>query len=191
MAQDRFNAMLEATAKTWKAYAVALGVLYLGMVIDFLGPMPFFKGEAPIDVGGFKVVREALSATYGLLFTVFVVTVFFESRRLLQLVQSMDLSGLRRSITQDLWLLSPFSEVRALRAAFWLLFADGFVLLAVFSYVHLALHWPPDAKRMSALLYQGIGLVDLVLLVAVVPLGYLTFTNLRQVQQSIRQLPAG
>ena len=182
MEQKQFEALIEATAKTWRAYAVAIGVLYLSMVVDVLSKAPFFLGYHPIELGGFKIVREALSATYGIVFSGFVATVCLESNLLRKRLCSIEVATLSRTPVLDLWFLSPFSDSRLLRAMFWLLFADGFVLLAIFSIIHIALILPPDPARMSELTYRSIGAFDLLLLIVCVPFGYKTFGNLSCVQ---------
>lgn len=76
MESKLFEAALERVAKTWKTYITAICILHLTLIIDALSGFSFLRGGEPIDLAGFKVVREALSATYGLLFSLFVVNAF-------------------------------------------------------------------------------------------------------------------
>jgi hypothetical protein len=182
-----FEAALERAAKTWKTYVAAICILHLTLIIDSLSGFSFLRGETPIDLAGFKVVREALSATYGILFSLFVATAFLQSRLLTTRSSGTDLSTSNGLSVLDLWFLSPFSDSPLLRRAFWFLFIDGFLFLALFSFVHLALIIPPDPTRMSSAIYMAIGAVDLVLLVICVPFGYLTYKNFKHVRSMLSQ----
>jgi len=73
MESKLIEAALERVVKTWKTYITAICILLLTLIIDALSGFSFLRGGEPIDLAGFKVVREALSATYGILFSVFVV----------------------------------------------------------------------------------------------------------------------
>jgi hypothetical protein len=135
-----------------------------------------------IEVGGFKIVREALSATYGLLFTLFVFRAWLESRVAWKICKAETVVPISAVETKAvLWLVSPFSWFRALRWVFWGLLADGFITLAVFSAIHIGNvrslpNWlklvesgiaPPGNSRPITLppwAYKGIGYMDLVLL---------------------------
>lgn len=182
-----FDAALTQAATTWKTYAKAICVLALAFLIDALSGFSFFfKGET-IDLFGTKVVRETLSATYGILFSVFVGTVFLESRLLKYRLAAFDASTSGASSVLDLWLLSPFSQSKWLRAAFWALFIDGFCCLAVFSWVHLFCHRLPLRHGMTPALYVAIGAVDALLLVVTAPFGYWTYQNLQQVKSKLSQ----
>src|SRR4051794_7828449 len=77
-----FEAAAERAVKTWKAYLAGLCLLLLAFVIDSMSGSPFFKQGKPIEFANFKVAREALSATYGILFAVFVGAAYQESRLL-------------------------------------------------------------------------------------------------------------
>jgi len=177
-----FEAALERAAKTWKTYIAAICILHLTLIIDALSGFSFLLGKDPIDLAGFKVVREALSATYGILFSVFVATTFLESRLLKTRSSASDLAKSNGLAMLDLWFLSPFSDLPLLRKVFWFLFIDGFLFLAQFSYAHLALISPPNPARMSSEMYVAIGGVDLVLLIICVPFGYRTYRNFQHVR---------
>jgi hypothetical protein len=185
----RFEAALERAGKTWKRYSTALCALLLAFIIDWLSGFRFLKEQQQIEVAGFKVVREALSATYGILFSVFIATVFLESCQLLVRSATTDGALSDPPDALDLWLLSPFSGSRALRSIFWALFLYGFCLLAFFSIVHLMGHWPPNPGRnMSMGLYRGIGLFDLLLLIPCSYYGYRTYQNLQRVRSRLAPL---
>ena len=108
MNSNLFEAALARTAKTWKAYVSAICILYLTLLIDSLSGFSFLSGNEPISLGGFKVVREALSLTYGILFTLFILTAFLESRVLKRSSVSLAPSPSGPS-APDLWFISPFS----------------------------------------------------------------------------------
>lgn len=182
MDSNLFDAALQLTATTWKAYTVAICILFVTLMIDMLSGFSFLKGKTPIDLAGFKIVREALSATYGLVFSSFVATVFLESRLLKSRSSATNLSTSNASSVLDLWFLSPFSASGLLRTVFWILFIYGFLLLAIFSCVHLARILPPDPNRMSSAKYVAIGAGDLVLLVICAPFGYWTYQNFQHVR---------
>jgi hypothetical protein len=166
---------------------VSICILHLTLLIDALSGFTFLRGKTPIDLAGLKVVREALSLTYGILFSVFVATVFLESRLLKARCSIGEVSATERRSALDLWLLSPFSESALLRGIFWFLFIDGFLFLALFSFVHLALVFPPDPARMSATVYVAIGGIDCLLLFVCAPFAYRTYQNLRHVRSMLSQ----
>jgi hypothetical protein len=184
---DLFKAALERAAKTWKTYATAICILNLTFMIDALSGLSFFRGGKPIDLAGFKVVREALSATYGILFTVFVATVFLESRLLRARFSVSGASTPGARSVLDLWLLSPFSDSPRLRKVFWFLFINGFLFLAAFSFVHLAFLFPPDPCRMWPAAYVAIGAFDLILLFPCAWFAYRTYQNLQGVRSMLSQ----
>ena len=183
-----FDATLERVAKTWKTYISAICILYLTLIIDALSGFSFLRGINPIDLAGFKVVREALSATYGILFAVFVVSTFLESRLLKTCSSTSNLAKSNGLAVLDLWFLSPFSSSSLLSKAFWFFFIDGFLFLALFSFVHIALISPPNPARMMPEIYFAIGVVDSVLLVICAPFGYLTYRNFQYVRALLREL---
>ena len=161
---------------------VGICILHLTLLIDALSKFPFLRGEASIDLAGFKVVREALSATYGILFTLFVATAFLESKLLKTSISAADGAASKELPALDLWFLSPFSDTPLFRKLFWFLFIDGFLFLAQFSFVHLALIWPPAPARMSPAIYRTIGAIDLLLFAICTPFAYWTYQNLQQVR---------
>lgn len=182
MSSERFEAALERAAKTWKAYFAAICILHVTVMIDALSGFPFLEGRTPIDLAGFEVVREALSATYGLVFSLFVATVYLESNLLKARSSAADLSSSCWLSVVDLWFLSPFSESPLLRAVFWFLFVDGFLVLGLFSFAHLAVVLPPDSGRMSLATYVAIGVVDLILMIICIPFAYYTYRNFEHVR---------
>src|SRR6185295_13475075 len=150
MNMDVFSAALKNMQSTWKTFAITVGGLNLAFLIDGLSGFSFLRAGGEIEIGGFKVVREALSASYGLLFTVFVVTAFLESRTVKVLCAKVpDGSVCPEETEAILWLLSPFSSSKKLRGLFWFLFADGFFFLAIFSVIHL-LNWSPPPLPVKA-----------------------------------------
>lgn len=183
-----FEAALERAAKTWKTYIAAICILHLTLIIDALSGFSFLQGKDPIDLAGFKVAREALSVTYGILFSVFVATTFLESRLLKIRSSASNITKSNGLSVLDLWFLSPFSCSPLLRKAFWFLFIDGFLFLAQFSFVHIALISPPNPARMSSGIYVVIGAVDLVLLIICVPFGYRTYQNFQHVRVMLRDV---
>lgn len=182
MSSERFEAALEQAAKTWKTYFAAICILHVTIMIDALSGFPFLTGETPIDLAGFEVVREALSATYGIVFALFVATVYLESDLLKARSSTAELSGSSWLSVVDLWFLSPFSESPLLRGAFWFLFVHGLFVLALFSFSHLAVVLPPDPGRMSEAMYVAIGAVDLILLILCIPFAYFTYQNFEYVR---------
>jgi len=154
-------------------------------MIDILSGLTFLRGENAIDLAGFKVVREALSATYGILFSVFVATVFLESRLLKDRSSFLDGSIYSGGSMLDLWFLSPFSDFLLLRKIFWLLFIDGFIFLAGFSIIHLTLTFPPDSARMGTPVYMLIGAVDAIFFIVCAPFAYRTYQNLQHVRSML------
>lgn len=181
--KDVFASALENMQSTWKAFALTLCTLHLLLIIDVLSGSQFMKEGGAIEIGDFKIVRETLSATYGLLFTFFVVKALLESR----VVRELCIAEAEGSISEVdtkavLWLVSPFSWSRGLRVVFWLLLADGFILLAAFSAIHLfdvrSFPFLPEITepvkgssgaqlpiKMLKPAYVGIGVLDLLLLV--------------------------
>lgn len=160
MSSTLFEAAAERAVKTWKAYLAALCVLLLAFIIDWMSGSPFFVKGEPIGLANFKVVREALSATYGILFAVFVGAAYQESRLLKLSVKDAADSSVARPVAIDLWFISPFSSSRSLRVLFWFSFLYGFGLLGFFTVIHL-IGWrqPPEA-RMSHFAYRAIGVGD-------------------------------
>jgi len=181
MNSNLFEAAPARAAKTWKAYISALCILHLTLLIDSLSGFSFLSGNEPISLGGFKVVREALSLTYGILFTLFIVTAFLESGVLKRSSVGLSPTPSGNSAV-DLWFISPFSASRFLRGLFWFFLVDGFLFLAAFSLIHLDGRWPPNPDRMSAKIYTLIGRVDFILFVTCLPFAYLIYRNLRRVR---------
>jgi hypothetical protein len=190
MSSTLFEAAAERAVKTWKAYLAGLCLLLLAFVIDWMSGSPFFK-EGKIELGNFKVVREALSATYGILFAVFVGAACQESRLLRVSVKDAEDSSVARPVAIDLWFISPFSYSRSLRGLFWVSFSCGFGLLAFFSIIHLIGWKQPPAARMSHFVYRAIGAGD-----ALVFAGCLRFAllpicrNLQEVRRKLVPPPA-
>jgi hypothetical protein len=178
---DLFDAALLKTQKTWKTYVTAICSLNIGFLIDWLGKFSFFKGEAEISVAGFKVVREALSLTYGLLFAVFIATALCESR----LLKALSETATRRPESTELefWYLSPFSRSRWRRFLWAGFFVDGYVLLVVFSVIHITKWIPP--KTMETPLYVGIGWFDAFIFFGCALFVWPIYQNLRSVRHRI------
>jgi hypothetical protein len=184
MKSDLFEAALLKTQKTWKTYVKALCGLTLGFLIDWLGGLSFFKGRAEINLAGFKVVREALSLTYGLLFAAFIATAFYESRLLKTLSETA--VRLPESTELELWYLSPFCNSRWRRFGWSYFFFVGYFLLAVFSFIHLSACIPPTIMKMRW--YFLIGVVDGVILLACLWPGWRIYRNLRSVRHRLEMI---
>lgn len=184
MKPDLFEAALLKTRKTWQTYITALCGLAIGFMIDLLGGLAFFSGEAEISVGGFKVVREALSATYGILFAVFIATASFESRLLKTLSQTA--AHPPESTEFQLWVVSPFSKSRWGRVCWRVFFGYGYFLLAVFSLIHLTGCIPPTKMAMS--LYFSIGVMDALIFGVCFRYGLEIYRNLRFVRHRLETL---
>lgn len=186
MKSGLFEAVLLKTKKTWTTYVTALCALSLGLLIDWLGGSHFLRPGGAIDLAGFKVVREALSATYGILFAVFIIATFCESRLLKKLSQTA--AHLPESAELELWFLSPFSRSlwgSLLRAG---LFSIGYSWLAVFSVVHIANKFPPNPKNMGTRLYVGIGIVDALILLGCLWFGLKIYQNHRLVRRWLEMI---
>jgi len=180
-----FQEALKQTQKTWQRYSAAICILSLSFLIDGLSNFSFLKGHQPIEVGGFKVVREALSATYGILFFVFIVTAYLESQVLKQCSQTVADTGAASlpDLSQlDLWFVSPFSKSTMLRRLFWGMLILGLLFLALFTVIHHASLMLPDPGRMSQAVYVSIGVGDLLLLVLCVRFCYWIYKNLQSVR---------
>jgi hypothetical protein len=191
MSSTLFEAAAERAVKTWKAYLAALCVLLLAFIIDWMSGSPFFVKGEPIGLANFKVVREALSATYGILFAVFVGAACQESRLLRLSVKDAADSSVARPVAIDLWFISPFSYSRSLRVLFWVSFVYGFGLLAFFSVIHLLGCWPPPEARMSHFAYRAIGAGDALVLAgclrfALAPI----YRNLQEVRRKLVPPPS-
>ena len=179
---------MERVINTWKTYVTAICILHLTLIIDALSGFSFLRGEEPIDLAGFKVVREALSATYGILFSLFVVNAFLESRLLKTRSSATDLSTANGFPVLELWFLSPFSDSQILRKAFWFLFIVGYLLLAQLSVVHLLFSERlSDPTRMSSEVFAAIGAIDFILLVICMPFGYRIYQNFQHVQSMLHK----
>ncbi|HYJ06817.1 MAG TPA: hypothetical protein VEX43_16900 [Chthoniobacterales bacterium] len=163
MSSTLFDAAAERTGKTWKTYMVALCILQLTLMIDAMSGFSFLREGGEIDLAGFKIVREALSATYGILFAVFIGTAYFESGLLLRSAGDTSGSILAKPAAIDLWFISPFSHSRFMRGLFWAALGYGFFLLGFFGWVHVAGWGPP--KYMPFWAYRAIGVVDLLVLI--------------------------
>ena len=188
MESKLFEAALERVVKTWKTYITAICILLLTLIIDALSGYSFLRGGEPIDLAGFKVVREALSATYGILFSVFVANAFLESRLLKTRSSATDLSTANVFSVLDLWFLSPFSDSQFLRKAFWFLFIVGYLLLAQLSFVHLlALVNSSISTRMRPEIFAAIGAIDFILLVICIPFGYRIYQNFQHVRSTLHK----
>lgn len=188
MESKLFEAALERVVKTWKTYITAICILHLTLIIDALSGFSFLRGGEPIDLAGFKVVREALSATYGILFSLFVVNAFLESRLLKSRSSATDLSTANGFSVLDLWFLSPFSDSQILRKAFWFLFIVGYLLLAQLSFVHLLFSETlSDPTRMSPGIFAAIGAIDFILLVICIPFGYRIYQNFQHVRSMLHK----
>ncbi|TLU87345.1 MAG: hypothetical protein FDX21_00430 [Chlorobium sp.] len=193
MQSKLFETALERAAKTWQTYTKVLCTLHLAFIIDALGGYLFLQGKS-IDFVGFTVVRESLSATYGILFSLFVATTFIESRLLKTCVSSNNSLMPDELPVIHLWFLSPFSELSFMRKVFWFLYIDGFHFLALFSFAHLAIFISPDCVqsflkidliKLPDDIYVGIGVIDLVLFIICVPFGYLTYRNFQSVRAAL------
>jgi hypothetical protein len=180
-----FEAAAERAVKTWKAYLAGLCLLLLAFVIDWMSGSPFFTEGKPIELANFKVVREALSATYGILFAVFVGASYQESRLLLRCAKGSLDKSLARPAAIDLWFISPFSHSRFLRFLFWLSFAYGFGLLGIFSVIHLAGCMQPHEGRMSQWPYQAIGVADALVFIGCLLFARWTCRNLQEVRRKL------
>ncbi len=188
-----FETALGRAAKTWQTYTKALCTLHLAFIIDALGGFLFLKGKS-IDFLGFTVVRESLSATYGILFSLFVATTFIESRLLKNCVSPNNPLMPDELPVLPLWFLSPFSDLPLMRWMFWILYIDGFQYLAFFSLAHLAIFIYPDwvnlfpnngLKNLQDNKYIAIGVINLILLIICVPFGYLTYRNFQSVRAAL------
>jgi len=183
---DLFEAALLKTQKTWKTYVTALCALNLGFLIDALGGSHFFGAGGEINLAGFKVVREALSAAYGLLFLAFIATTFYESRLLKTLSQPA--VHFPESPELALWFLSPFSRSLAGRVFRKCLFVVGYFCLAVFSVIHITKTSAPQTDDIRALLYVPIGYADGLILCFCVYLGVKICQNLRFVRHRLEMI---
>lgn len=193
---ELFKATLKQTQSTWQRYIASYCLLQLGFIIDVLGGSGFLLGHQAIELAGFKVVREAISLTYGVLFLVFVVSALFESRILRQCFDATGHEVLLEPPELKLWLVSPFSTFRigpfrVFRIIFWLLFIFGFSTLLLFIDVHLvppALLYPKVLRTPPLIdrgLFVAIGWFDLAVLLLCIPLGWQIFENLRAVASFI------
>ena len=185
MGSTLFEAAAERTAKTWKTYIVALCVLQLTLMIDIMSGFSFLGEGGKIDLAGFKIVREALSATYGILFGVFIGTAYFESGLLLRSAGNTSGSILARPAAIDLWFISPFSHSRFLRGLFWAALAYGFLLLVVFGLIHVAGWGPPRSGTVPLWAYRAIGVVDLAVLIVCLKYARRICRNLGKVRSKL------
>ena len=200
---ELFKAALKQTQTTWQRYIAAYCLLQMGFVIDVLGGSSFLVKHQAVELAGFKVVREAISFAYGVLFLVFVVAALVESRILRRCFDTPDpkvSAALQELPELQLWLVSPFStfrlgRYRVLRGVFWLLFLFGFSTLVFFIAVHLlppallypkVLRTPPLIDRR---LFQAIGWFALAVLLLCIPLGWEIFKNLKAVSSAIFEPP--
>ena len=181
MQSKLFETALERAAKTWQTYTKALCTLHLAFIIDALGGNLFLQGKS-IDFAGFTVVRESLSATYGILFSLFVATTFIESRLLKTCISPNNPLMPDELPVLHLWFLSPFSDLPFMRKMFWFLFIDGFHVLALFSFAHLFPHGVKPSLNIDLEIYGAIGVIDLILFIICVPFGYLTYRNFQSVR---------
>lgn len=186
MNSNLFEAALARAAKTWKAYISAICILSITLLIDYLSGFSFLLGKEPINLGGFKVVREALSLTFGILFSLFIATAWLESRVLkrsaVALSPSTSSSG---NSALELWFISPFSASRFLRGVFWFFLVDGFLFLGTFSLIHLTGTLPPDPRRMAPWLYWAIGGIDCLVFAVCLPFAYFIFRNIQHVRSML------
>jgi len=180
-----FEAAAERAGKTWKIYIVALCILQLTLVIDAMSGLSFLGKGGQIDLAGFKVVREALSATYGILFAVFIGAAYLESGLLLRSAGHTSGSILARPAALDLWFISPFSHSRFLRGLFWAALFNGFILLGVFAWVHVAGWGPPRSGTVPFWAYRAIGVVDLLVLIVCLEFARRIRRNLRKVRSKL------
>jgi hypothetical protein len=185
MASSKLGRILETTSKTWKAYAKAISILNLTFLIDWMGGFTFMKKGGSLDIGGFKIVREAFSATYGIVFFAFVLTVFLQSGLLSRSTDPPMPSDADDQL--DSWFLSPFSDSALVRFIFWLFFVGGFLWLAALCVVHLFLISEPDPDRMSEAIYFLIGVGNTILLAVATWLGKRTYQNMAEVRDRLRQ----
>jgi hypothetical protein len=183
MSATLFEAAAEKTAKTWNRYIVALCILQLTLMIDQMSGAEFLCQGKPIDLAGFKVVREALSATYGILFAVFIGAAYLESRLLRESAPGS--SAMERPAVIDLWFVSPFSKSLFFRFLFWGALVYGFVLLAIFSVIHLAAIGPPRSNTVSSLTYRAIGAGDLLVLIFSTSYAFKIYRNLEEVRSKL------
>lgn len=184
MKPDLFEAALLKTQKTWQTYVKALCALDLVLLIDRLGGSNFLNPGGQIDVAGFKVVREALSATYGILFAVFIVATFCESRLLKKFSETA--VHFPESAEVALWFLSPFSWSRWGRGFRIVLFINGYFWLAWFARIHITNKYPPLKDGMKHPLYVGIGYVDAIIFLVCVCLGVMIYLDIRCVRHRLK-----
>lgn len=199
---ELIKATLKQTQTTWQRYMAACCLLLLGFVIDLLGGASFLVRHQAIELAGFKVVREAISLTYGVLFLVFVVVAWLESGILRQSLATPDakVSATLQELPElQLWLVSPFSTFRlagcrVLRVVFGSLFLLGFVTLTLFGTIHLlppAFLYPKGLRTpplfVSPCVFKAVGRFVLAVLLPYIPLGQQIRKNLRAVSKAIFQ----
>jgi hypothetical protein len=152
-------------------------------MIDQMSGAEFLCQGKPIDLAGFKVVREALSAAYGILFAVFIGAAYLGSRVLRESAPGS--SAMERPAVIALWFVSPFSKSLFLRFLFWGALVYGFVLLAIFSVIHLAAIGPPRSNTVSSLTYRAIGAGDLLVLIFSTSYAFKIYRNLEKVRSKL------
>ena len=185
---ELFNDALKDAKNTWGKFFAALCILDVGFLIDALGGFEFFHGKGELHLGDFKVVREALSGTYGVLFFVFIVTAAYQAKLLRMLCPATSdrpHDPVDRFDKGHLWLLSPLSPFGGLRFVFWLLFAHGFFTLALFSTVHLT-GWQAPPGTDPATTYRLVGFLDLGLFLASLFPGWSICRELGRVRWKLR-----
>ncbi len=129
--------------KTFNLYAMTLGVLGLGRVIEWLNDV-FSRKQIQMKIFDFVVHPEYVSAIIGLLWGLFLVVLFLQVRHVSSGLKAAWLgqSTLKSEIIESLhhfpWIACPYHMSKLGLVLFWSLLGVGCMIVAIGSIGHIS-----------------------------------------------------
>ncbi|MCF2950366.1 hypothetical protein L0668_19815 [Paraglaciecola aquimarina] len=140
----------------WYKLLGTLALINLVLLIDLITGKQFLSDAESIKALGLEVPRIAFSLIYSVLFGVFVLWSVASTKVFSEIITSCH-ESIENIPEYRLWLLSPISQSKVIRIMFWLFVADGLVILALVSFIHINELIAPSTEKMSTNTYVAIG----------------------------------
>lgn len=185
---------LQGIRKTFNLYTTTLGLLVLGVMV-YRFNMRFKLQPEGLKLLGFDMHREYVSAIIGLLFGVFVIVLalqirlFRESLRMSLPVEARARQGVIAGIVHFPWVASPFRTSGLGLRLFWGGVACGYLILLFVTAAHIFVLVTVEEDVRGS--FQVIGLFDLAVAVAAVPVLRWIRSDVDKVTQMLRSKPVG